>query len=188
MHIERNICDSLLGTMLNINGKSKDTDKARLDLMDLGIRSELHLYKEGNRWMKPHPSFALTLEERREFGKYMKSMRFPDGFASNLTKNVNDHDEKITILKSHDYHVIMQRLLIPGIRKYLPKEVSYTVAQLCNFFKLISTRTLGVDELRKVQKNVSLILSTQAHQVFYTEDLMNGPHWIVVHIFNPRNV
>ena len=108
--------------------------------------------------MKPHPSFALTLEERREFGKYMKSVKFPDGFASNLTKNVNDHDGKITGLKSHDCHVIMQRLLIPGIRKYLPKEVSDTVAQLCSFFKLICSRTLKVDELRKAQKNVSLIL------------------------------
>ena len=49
IHKEKNVCDSLLGTMLNIDGKSKDTDKTRLDLVDLEIRSELHLYKEGNR-------------------------------------------------------------------------------------------------------------------------------------------
>ena len=37
-------------------------------------------------------------------------------------------------------------------------------------------------------KDDPFILSTQAHQVFYTEDLMNGPHWRVAHIFDPRNV
>ena len=54
MHIEKNVCDALLGTVLGIDGKSKDRDKASLDLMDLGVREELHLYKQGERWMKPH--------------------------------------------------------------------------------------------------------------------------------------
>ena len=47
MHIEKNVCDSLFGTMLNTEGKLKDTDKVRFDLMNLGIRSKLHLYKDG---------------------------------------------------------------------------------------------------------------------------------------------
>ena len=32
MHIEKNICDNVLGTLLNIDGKTKDTTKARKDL------------------------------------------------------------------------------------------------------------------------------------------------------------
>jgi len=32
MHIEKNICDNILGTLLQIEGKSKDTHNARLDL------------------------------------------------------------------------------------------------------------------------------------------------------------
>jgi len=35
MHIEKNVCDNLLGTLLNIEGKTKDTTNARLDLQDL---------------------------------------------------------------------------------------------------------------------------------------------------------
>ena len=30
MHIEKNVCDNVLGTLLNLEGKSKDTDKASL--------------------------------------------------------------------------------------------------------------------------------------------------------------
>ena len=35
MHIEKNICEALLGTLLEIAGKTKDTEKARLDLQVL---------------------------------------------------------------------------------------------------------------------------------------------------------
>ena len=79
--------------------------------------------------MKPHANFGLTPEERKEFGNYIKWVYFPDSFASNLTKNVNDHDGKITGLKFHDYHVIMQRLLVSGVRKFLPNDVSDTMAE-----------------------------------------------------------
>ena len=32
MHIEKNICDSIIGILLNIKGKTKDTIKVRKDL------------------------------------------------------------------------------------------------------------------------------------------------------------
>ena len=53
MHIEKNVCDSLFGTLLADPHKSKDTDNVRRDLAKLGIRHELHLYKDGNKLMKP---------------------------------------------------------------------------------------------------------------------------------------
>jgi hypothetical protein len=43
MHIEKNICESLMVTILNIPGKTKDTIKARLDLKDLGIKRSCYL-------------------------------------------------------------------------------------------------------------------------------------------------
>jgi hypothetical protein len=43
MHIEKNICESLIVTILNIPRKTKDTIKSRLDLKDLGIKKELQL-------------------------------------------------------------------------------------------------------------------------------------------------
>ena len=33
MHVEKNVCDSLVGTLLNINGKTKDGVNARLDMI-----------------------------------------------------------------------------------------------------------------------------------------------------------
>ena len=40
MHIEKNVYDSIYGTLLDIEGKTKDTYKARLDLFDMNIIKE----------------------------------------------------------------------------------------------------------------------------------------------------
>ena len=37
MHVEKNVCDSLIGTFLNIKGKTKDGLKYFQDLVDMGI-------------------------------------------------------------------------------------------------------------------------------------------------------
>ncbi|KAA0067413.1 putative transposase [Cucumis melo var. makuwa] len=49
MHIEKNVRDNLVGTLLNIEEKMKDTTNARLDLQDLKIRKDLHLLEVDNR-------------------------------------------------------------------------------------------------------------------------------------------
>ena len=43
MHIEKNICDNIIGTVLNISEKIKDGTKADLDLQKMRIQPELHL-------------------------------------------------------------------------------------------------------------------------------------------------
>jgi len=37
MHVKKNVCDSLIGTLLNINEKMKDGLNARLDLIEMNI-------------------------------------------------------------------------------------------------------------------------------------------------------
>jgi len=37
MHVEKNLCDSVIGTLLNIQGKMKDGLNTCQDLVDMGI-------------------------------------------------------------------------------------------------------------------------------------------------------
>ena len=60
MHIEKNICENLTETILNINGKTKDTLKARLDLKDLGIKKKLQFRDDGDSSEKI-PAFHLAV-------------------------------------------------------------------------------------------------------------------------------
>ena len=64
MHVEKNFCDNIVGTLLNIDGKTKDTNKARFDLVDMNIRKELHLQVQGNKLVKRHACYTLTGEAR----------------------------------------------------------------------------------------------------------------------------
>jgi len=47
MHIEKNICDNIMVTIMNVKGKTKDTIKTRLDLQKMNIRPELHPIQKG---------------------------------------------------------------------------------------------------------------------------------------------
>jgi len=37
MHVEKNVCDSIIGTFLNIKGKTNDEINARKDLVEMGV-------------------------------------------------------------------------------------------------------------------------------------------------------
>jgi hypothetical protein len=42
MHIEKNVMGNILGTILNIKGKTKDDLATRQDLQEMGLRAKLH--------------------------------------------------------------------------------------------------------------------------------------------------
>jgi hypothetical protein len=42
MHEEKNVCEALIGTLLDISGKTKDTLKAQMDLEKMKLRKNLH--------------------------------------------------------------------------------------------------------------------------------------------------
>ena len=108
MHIEKNVCDNFLGTLLNVDGKSKDNEKARRDLMDMGIRPELHVIDHPNKKSYiPHACYTLSASEKSAFLQVLKDLKVPDGYASNISKGVNLKDRKLTNLKSLDCHILM---------------------------------------------------------------------------------
>ena len=113
--------------------KSKDTDNARKDLAEIKIRPELHLFTQGDKLMKPIADLTLTLEARCQFCNFIKLVKFLDGFALNLTKNITNNDNKIVGMKSHDCHVIIHHLLLLGIRPFLKKPIVTTITELCTF-------------------------------------------------------
>ncbi|XP_062080241.1 uncharacterized protein LOC133784996 [Humulus lupulus] len=158
MHIEKNICDSVVGTIFSIDEKSKDTEKARLDLQDLNICKQLHMKKKGNKWFKPVACYTLSAKERQEFCTFIKSVQFPDGYVANISRNVNMKDGKLFGLKSHDCHILLQRLLPIGLRPYLKKKVMDAIAELSLFFKKLCARTLYVKELDELEKGIVLTL------------------------------
>ena len=103
MHVEKNISESTFRTLLGIEGKNKDTDKARKDLKNMGIRSVLHLQEHSDgSFDKPRAFFSLYPEEMDGFYEFLKSIKYPDGYAANISRLVNAKSGRLFGLKSHD--------------------------------------------------------------------------------------
>ncbi|GJZ26862.1 hypothetical protein Tco_0571115 [Tanacetum coccineum] len=131
MHIEKNVLESILNTLL-MNDKSKDTAKARQDLKSLGIRSGLWLGQNKNgKCSKPQAAYSFTPADRKKFCQFIKGVKLPDGFGSYFKHKSPILDTNITGLKSHDCHIMMQRLLPYDFRQYLPRD-SKVIDILCN--------------------------------------------------------
>ena len=65
MYIEKNVSDSLISTLLNIPGRSKDGINARLDLKDMGVRTNLAPKVGEKRTYLPPACYTLNKEEKR---------------------------------------------------------------------------------------------------------------------------
>ncbi|KAK1416898.1 hypothetical protein QVD17_26017 [Tagetes erecta] len=159
MHVEKNVCESLLGTLL-MNDKSKDTHKARKDLQNMGIRSDLWLKTINNKVYQPQASYSFKPQERERFCQFIKGVRLPDGFGSNFRNKVISNYSNLIGLKSHDHHILMQRLLPIGVRAGLAtsKNVITTINDLSTFFQKICARSINVSDMYKTNKEVIKLL------------------------------
>nr|XP_043619647.1 uncharacterized protein LOC122591444 [Erigeron canadensis] len=159
MHIKKNVRESLLNTMMMHKDKSKDTDKARRVLQKWNIRPELWLVDNGRgKLSKPHPKFSFTNADRSLFCQFIKGVKLPDGFGSNFKHKVTDNDTQITGMKSHDHHIMMQRLLPIGARAYLDKNISTLIIELCQFFKQLCARNLMSSDMEDAKDKLIKIL------------------------------
>lgn len=155
MHIEKNVFDNMVYTLLDDKSKSKDNLNARKDLREMGIRSELWSDDDG----KYSPArFTLDNNGKNIFLNVLKSVKLPDGYASNISRCVDIRNRKLTGLKSHDSHVIMRDLLPIAVRNLLPEDVTSVIIELSRFFRDISSKVLDVNELNKLQERIVLTL------------------------------
>ena len=148
MHIEKNVCDNFIGTLLDIDTKTKDGLNARLDLKEIGIRPELYpvVDDKGKQLLPPAP-FTMSREKKEILCSVIKNIRTPDGYASNISRCVNMKECTLNGLKSHDCHVILEDILPIALRSCYPsKEVMTIVIELANFFKKLCSKVLGVSE------------------------------------------
>ena len=153
MHIEKNICDVIIRTLLNIPGKTKDGLKARLDVVDLNIREELRPQEKNGRTFLPPARYTLSRKEKRAFCQCLANVKVPDGYSSNIRNLVSMNDLKLVGMKSHDCHVLIQQLLPVALRAVLPKEkeVKYAIVKLCFFFSSICSKVLDPTKLDELQ-------------------------------------
>ena len=65
MHIEKILFDNIFNTMMNVSGKTKDNEKARMDLTLYCRRKDLELKSGDNgKLLKPKENYTLTADKQ----------------------------------------------------------------------------------------------------------------------------
>ena len=158
MQVEKNVCDSLIGTFLNIKGKIKDGLKGCEDLVDMGIREQLHPISQGRRMYLPHACHTMSTIEKRSFCQCLRSVKLPQEYSSNIKSLVALNDLKLVDLKSHDCHVLMQQLLVVAIHGILSDKVRVAITHLCFVFNAICSKVIDPRKLDDLQNENVIVL------------------------------
>ncbi|KAK1646310.1 hypothetical protein QYE76_064115 [Lolium multiflorum] len=143
MHITKNVCESLLGTLLNMPDRTKDGPKARHDLKVLGIREELQI-----------PAAQEGQSEEEADG----GVRVPFGYSGLISRYMDPKKRNLSGMKSHDCHVMMMQILPVAIRGIMDDHVRATLTGLCNFFDVITRKSISVKKLARLQEEIVVIL------------------------------
>ena len=119
----------------------------------------MHLRRHADRTIeKPLALYTLPLKDRQGFCDFIGSINYPDGYAANLFNCVNTQGGKLSGLKSHDCHVLLQRLLPIGMRGYLKKEILTPLFELGNYFQQLCAKTLNIADLEKMEDHIIHVL------------------------------
>jgi hypothetical protein len=116
MHIKKNVCESLLGTLLNTDGKTRDHGHARAGLKKMGSRPELWLDDSVKGTKLPTSCITLSKHEKKEFCGFLKNVKVPFGYSTNVSRLISFSDLKVGPgVKSHDYHVLLMQMIVVRI-------------------------------------------------------------------------
>ena len=84
VHLKKNICESLISTIMNTKGKGKHHENARADLEEMGIRRELYVQEAKNGKDLPVAATTMSRKEKKELCKILYSVNFPQDTVPTL--------------------------------------------------------------------------------------------------------
>jgi hypothetical protein len=155
MHKERNVGESIISTCMEFTDRTKDNVKGRKDLAQICNRPSLELTESGG---KPRAAFCLKSKQKKEVMKWLKNLKFPDGYAAGSRRAVNLKIGKINRLKSHDYYIIMERLLPVMFRGFVHDDVWKVLAELSYFYRQLYAKEIKKEMMEKLQKEIPILL------------------------------
>lgn len=111
MHLEKTVFERTIGVLLDIKKKTKDGLKLWMDLVNLGIRDDHHPQPstQNGKVDLPGAGYNLTTDERRAMCLWLRGVKVPTGFSSNIKSLVSIKDLTMTNYKSHDCHVMLMK-------------------------------------------------------------------------------
>jgi hypothetical protein len=124
----------------------------------LNIKPELQLQQNGDSYVIPKARYTLSKAKTIEFCNFLKEAKFPDSYAANIERCVTAEGSNVQGLKTHDCHILLQRILPAGMRGLLDDDICQVIAELGKFFRDLCSQTLNKDILVRMKLEIVVIL------------------------------
>jgi hypothetical protein len=95
----------------------------------------------------------------------VKNLKFLDGYAAGFRSAVNLDTGKLSGVKSHDYHIVMERLLPVMFRGYLDHDVWMVLAELIHSYRQLCATEIKKDIMEKLEEEI-LVLLCKLEKIF----------------------
>ena len=103
---------------------------------------------------KPKAKYTLSKEARKKVCEWIFSLRLPDGYASNFAKCVDMENFQLSRLKSHDYHVFMEKLLPVVFRDFLEEPIWNAITEMSLFFRALCATVLDAEDMEQLEESI----------------------------------
>jgi hypothetical protein len=87
-----------------------------------------------------------------------EKIKFLDGYAAGLKRTVNLKMGKLTGLKSHDFHILMERIIPVMFRGYMPGAMWQAIVELSYFYRQICAKEISKNMMEKLEKEIPVLL------------------------------
>jgi hypothetical protein len=128
--------------------KTKDGLKSCNDLVQFGLRPDLHhILRPNRKHFLPPASYSLTVEKKKTFCQCLRGVRVPTGFLYNIMKLLSVKDLPMSGYNSHNCHIMMMVFLVITIMAIKLMRIKILITYLCYFFNIVSQKVIGRKEL-----------------------------------------
>ena len=159
MHCEKNLAQNIVHTILG----TKDVPSVREDMRESKIRAHLWLVPSPgsssaveSQTMPPAP-YCLSKIEKTKFLEVLLSFKGPTGFSSSLARCVTTQ-KKLSRLKSHDFHHLMQQILPLATMKLLDDGVRLAIGRVSRVWRNICAKVQDPSQYSSLLMDVAFTL------------------------------
>jgi hypothetical protein len=86
-------------------------------------------------------------------------LKLPDGYAVGFRRTVNLDSGKLSAVKSHDYHIFMERLLPVIFQGYLNGDVWKMLDELSHFYGQLCAKEIKKEMIEMLEKEIPVLIS-----------------------------
>jgi hypothetical protein len=100
----------------------------------------------------------MSPEELEQFFRCLLRVKLPHNYSGNISRYLNIAKKRFIGMKSHNCHVLMTQILPIAIRGIMDEHVRDMLFDLCNFFDIITRKSIGMRQLKMLQDEIMVIL------------------------------